>query len=87
MTVSEDTGAMWAALLMLSALPAVGYALVTRLTGRGRKGGAPRRPGQDPLALAGGGAAVAGQVPAAVTVVEGWDGLSTLLSAEVAGGC
>ncbi|MHB9860833.1 hypothetical protein [Streptomyces sp. YIM S03343] len=84
--MSEDTGAMWAVLLMLAVAPAMGYALVTRLTGRGRKGAASWQPIDDPVFWAGAGAAVAGHALAAVAVVGDWGGMSGPLSAAYAGG-
>lgn len=87
MAMSEDTGAMWAVLLMLPALPAVGYALVTRLTGRGRKGRPPWRPGDDPVCWTCAGAALAGHALAATTVVGDWGGMSGVLWTMFAAGC
>ncbi|MEV7390586.1 hypothetical protein [Streptomyces sp. NPDC091215] len=85
--ISEETGAMWAVLLMLVALPAVGYGLGTRLTGKGRQGRAPWRPVDDPVTWVGAGAAVSGHALAAVAVVGSWGGISGPLATAYAGGC
>ncbi|WP_217546503.1 hypothetical protein [Streptomyces sp. GbtcB6] len=86
-TVSADTGALWATLLALAGLPAIGYALFTRLTGRGRKGAAPWRVQDDPTTWVGAGAAVAGHALAAVTVVGEWGRVFGFLTTAYIGGC
>ncbi|MGW3124868.1 hypothetical protein [Streptomyces sp. NPDC001076] len=86
-TVSADTGAMWATLLMLAGLPAIGYALFTRLRGRGPGGTAPWRVQDDPVTWVGAAAAVTGQVLAAVAVVGEWGRVFGFMSTAYVGGC
>ncbi|MFF7471032.1 hypothetical protein [Streptomyces sp. NPDC008092] len=86
-SVSADTGAMWATLLLLAGLPAIGYALFTRLTGRGRGGAAPWRVQDDPTTWAGAAAAAAGHALAAVAVVGEWGRVFGFLSTAYGGGC
>ncbi|MGW1621211.1 hypothetical protein [Streptomyces sp. NPDC002172] len=86
-TVSADTAAAWATLLTLAGLPAIGYALFTRLTGRGRGDAAPWRVQDDPTTWVGAGAAVAGHVLAVVAVVGEWGRVFGFLTTAYMGGC
>ncbi|MFK0151251.1 hypothetical protein ACIQVL_26115 [Streptomyces sp. NPDC090499] len=86
-TVSADTAAMGATLLALAGLPAVGYALLTRLTGRGRADAAPWRVQDDPTTWVGAGAAAVGHVLAVAAVTGEWGRVLGFLSTAYVGGC
>ncbi|MEU9344656.1 hypothetical protein AB0D74_26005 [Streptomyces sp. NPDC048278] len=86
-TVSADTAAAWATVLALAGLPAIGYALLTRLTGRGRADAAPWRVQADPTTWVGAGAAVVGHVLAGVAVVGEWGRVLGFLATAYMGGC
>ncbi|MET9386649.1 hypothetical protein ABZY09_37840 [Streptomyces sp. NPDC002928] len=82
----QDTGAMCAVLLSIAAFPALVYAGYARFTGRGRKGGAPWRPLEDPINLICAAVAVAGHALASV-VVGGWGELFGFMTPAFMGGC
>ena len=87
MNISEDTGAMWAVLLVVVGLPALVYAGITRFTGHGRKGGPLWRPLQDWVYAICAAAAIAGHATASAVVTGSWGDTFGFTPTAVMGGC
>jgi len=81
-----DTAAVCATLLVAVGLPALVYAGIARLAGRGRKGGPPWRPTDDPVNPLCAVAAVAGYAVASVSVTGSWGATFGFLPTAFIGG-
>ncbi|MEV0735181.1 hypothetical protein AB0I51_04265 [Streptomyces sp. NPDC050549] len=82
-----DTAAICATLLVAVGLPALVYAGIARLTGRGRKGGPPWQPTDDPVNALCAVAAVAGYALASAAVTGSWGPTFGFLPTAFIGGC